>query len=101
MSKQTKVDMAFEYRATTSYNPKFTQNTPIPSSSTTSSISAAERMRMKAAEEKEDKKMKEQAAKGESVLQNISDFKIISSGQKKQINHESEDTTTAATGRRE
>jgi len=63
MSKQTKVDMAFEYRATTSYNPKFTQNTPIPSSSTTSSISAAERMRMKAAEEKEDKKMKEQAAK--------------------------------------
>ena len=70
MSKQTKVNMAFEYRATTSYNPKFTA-APVPSSSSnSSSISAAERMRMKAAEEKEAKKKKEMAAKGK-YLKNI------------------------------
>ena len=50
MAADTKVQMAFEYRSKKSYNPKFTA--PPPTSVQTSEISAAERLRQKAKEEK-------------------------------------------------
>ena len=55
MSNDKKVNLAFEYRATKTYNKKF-QSTPVPSASPAGGVSAAELMRRAKKEEAEKQK---------------------------------------------
>ena len=67
MSNDKKVNLAFEYRATKTYNKKF-QSTPVPSASPAGGVSAAELLR-RAKKEEAEKKKKEEMKKKQAEIQ--------------------------------